>query len=117
MWSVRSVSASTACSSGLLPTSSPRRCTCAERDDLLDDVPLLVHLDGVDRGVAAGVVELSMAFGTARQHLDARAQDVGEAEQQRQADALRLQVHGELVEVQPAVRLLGGVHGDVAPAR
>ena len=72
----------------------------AEVEDLLDDVPLLVHLDRVDAAVVAlvvvlldggleGVVDLA----------DAVAQDVGEAEQDRQLDAAGLQLIDQLLEV------------------
>ena len=36
---------------------------------------------------------------------DAGPQDVGEAEQQRQADALGVEIHRELVEVEPALAI------------
>src|SRR5690606_7334672 len=44
---------------------------------------------------------------------DARAQDVREAKEQREPDALGLQVHRHLEEVQPAIRITGRVDGDV----
>jgi hypothetical protein len=48
------------------------------------------------------------------QRLNARAQDVGEAEQHGQADALCFQVHGQLEQIKAAFRFLRGMHRDVA---
>ena len=65
----------------------------AEFDDLLDDVALLVHLDRIHGGVAAGVGELlARLLEAVGQRLDARAEDVREAEQHRQRDALLLEI-------------------------
>ena len=56
-----------------------------ELDDLLHHVALLVHLDRVDRGVAPFVAELLDRVGEMpREGRDARPQDVGEAEQERE---------------------------------
>src|SRR5690606_36156513 len=86
----------------------------AEGDDLLDDVALLIDLDRVDRGVPALVVELAdRGPEPLREPDDARAQDVREAKEQREPDALGLQVHRHLEEVQPAIRITGRVDGDV----
>jgi Zn-dependent protease len=75
----------------LLPHSSPRRCG-AELDDLLDDVALLIDLDRIDRGVGALVLVLvDRVRERGLQLADARLEDVGEAEQQREADALRVE--------------------------
>ena len=107
-----------ACSSGLLPHSSPTPCGRAELDDLLDHVALLVDLDRVDGGVGALVAELlDGAAELGGERLDPRAEDVGEAEQQREPDALGVQVHGELVEIEPALPVGVGMHGDVALRR
>src|SRR6185503_14548101 len=49
----------------------------AELEDLLDDVALLIHLDRIHGGVAAGVLEFGAGFVEARrERLDARAEDV-----------------------------------------
>src|SRR4051794_22924296 len=86
----------------------------AELHDFLHDVALLVDLDRIYGGVAAlvagfldGVAELS------GERLNPRAQDVGEAKQERQADALGMKVHGEVVEIQSALPIGIGVDGDV----
>ena len=50
--------ASTACSSGFDPHSSPTPCALPNCDDLLDDVALLIDLDRIDGRVAAAVLEL-----------------------------------------------------------
>ena len=47
------VTASTASSSGLRAGLEAEAVRLAEVEDLLDDVPLLVHLDRVDAAVAA----------------------------------------------------------------
>ena len=73
----------------------------AELDDLLDDVALLVDLDRVDGGVAAGVPELlARLLEALGQRVDARAEDVGEAQQHRQRDALLLEVVRDLEQVE-----------------
>src|SRR5690606_7359073 len=90
--------------------------TLAERDDLLEHVTLLVHLDRVDRRVASRVLEfVDRGLELLRERLDARSQDIGEAKEQRKAYALRLQIHGQLEQVEAARRILGRVHGDVPP--
>ncbi len=89
----------------------------AELDDLLDDVALLVHLDRIDRRVAARVVELLDRAATKRscRALDARAEDVGEAQQHRQSDALLLEILRELEQVELAAAfILVGTHDDVS---
>ena len=47
------------------------------------------------------------------ERLDPGPEDVGEAEQQREADALGVEVHGQVVEVEPALPVGVRVHGDV----
>src|SRR5687767_12998873 len=88
----------------------------SELDDLFHHVSLLIHLDRVNRGVSAGVLVLPNgtieSFG---QGFDARAEDVGESEQQRQADALRLEVVREIEKVELTRRVVRiGPDHDVA---
>ncbi|MEI2720734.1 MAG: hypothetical protein V9E87_11440 [Gemmatimonadales bacterium] len=86
-----------------------------ELDDLLHHVPLLVDLDRVDGGVASLVAELLDRAGEPVGQLgDPRLQDVGEAEQQREPDALRVQVGRDLVEVDAALGHPIRMHRDVA---
>ena len=88
----------------MLPHSRPTPYGRAELHDLLHHVPLLVDLHRVDGGVGALVPELLDRVGElAREGLDPRLQDVGKAEQQREADALGVQVGGEVVEIEPAL--------------
>src|SRR5690606_16409448 len=90
--------------------------TLAERNDLLEHVTLLVHLDRVDRRVASRVLEfVDRGLELLGERLDARSQDIGEAKEQGKAYALRLQIHGQLEQVEAARRILGRVHGDVPP--
>src|SRR5262249_53783745 len=87
----------------------------AEVEDLLDDVALLVDLDGVDAAVAALVAELlHRRLEGVVDLADAVAEDVGEAEQDRQLDAAGLEVVEELLEVDGVVGPLVGVDDDVA---
>ena len=86
-----------------------------ELDDLLHHVALLVHLDRVDRGVAPFIAELLDRVGEVpREGRDARPQDVGEAEEERQAHALRIEIGGELVQVEPTLGIAIGMDGDMA---
>ncbi len=86
----------------------------AELDDLLHHVPLLVHLYRVDRGVGALVAEfLDGVAELGGERLDPGAEDVGEAEQQRETDALGMEVHGQVVKVEPALPVGVRVNGDV----
>ena len=72
-------------------------------DQLLDHVALLVDLDRVDAAVAALVVVLrDRLLEGAEQLLDARPQDVGEADQDRQVEPAAAQVVDELLEVDRA---------------
>ncbi len=112
MWSPLSVRPRTACSSALLPHSRPTPGG-AELDDLLDHVALLVDLDRVDGGVAPFVPEfLDGVLELGGQGLDPGLEDVGEAEQQRQADALGVEVEGQVVEVESALGIRVGVDDD-----
>ena len=81
----------------------------AEVEDLLDDLALLVDLDRVDAAVAALVVVLldGLAKGVV-ELADAVAEDVGEAEQDRQLDAAGLQLVDEFLQIDGASgRLVG----------
>src|SRR5690606_14404478 len=94
----------------LAPHLEPDPVALAVGDDLLDHVALLVDLDGVHGRVAALEAELfDGGLEALGQGLDARAQDVREAEEHRHADALLLEVHGELEEVQAPARIPGRV--------
>jgi hypothetical protein len=97
----------------LAPHLQPHSMWPAEVQDFLHHMPLLVHLDRVDQRVLAVVLGLLDGDGEAlRQALDTGAQDVGEAEQERQSHPLRLQVLRQLVQVERALRFVGRVHGD-----
>ena len=64
----------------------------AEVEHFLDDLPLLIHLDRVDAAVAALVLVLRDGGLEGVVNLaEAVLEDVGEAEQDRQADAAQLQ--------------------------
>jgi hypothetical protein len=85
-------------------------------DDLLDDVALLVDLDGVDGGVPARVVELlGRRPEPLGELLDARPEDVAEAEEHGERDALLLEVAGELEQRELPVGVAAvGAHDHVA---
>ena len=100
---------------GLAPALEANAVGRAELHDLLHHVALLVDLHRVDGGVAPVVPELLDRVGElAREGLDPRLQDVGKAEQQRQAHALGVEIGGEVVEIEPALPVGIRVHGDVA---
>ena len=87
----------------------------AEVEDLFDDLPLLVHLDGVDADVLAGVFVL----GDGRLKgvvnvLQPVLQDVAEANQRRQADAAKLEMIDQLLQIDRPARLLRRMDLDVA---
>lgn len=87
----------------------------AELHHFLHHVALLVHLDRVDRGVAALIAELLDRVGEVPgQRGDARAEDVGEAEQQGKADTLRIEVGGQLVEIESALGIAVRMDGHVS---
>ena len=87
----------------------------AEVEDLLDDLPLLVDLDRVDAAVPALVAELGDRLLEGVGDLaDAVAEDVGEAQQDRQLDAAVLELIDQLLEVDGLVGVLVRVDGDVA---
>ena len=110
-----SASATTASSSGLEPASRPKSNGRAELEHFLDDLPLLVDLDRVDADVAA----LVLVLGDGRLEgvvdvLQPVLEDVAEADERRQVDAAALQVVDQLLEVDGPVRVLRGMHLDVA---
>ena len=77
----------------------------AELHDLLDHVPLLIHLDRIHGGVAAGVLELLDRLGEALgERFDARAQDVGETEEDGQLNALPFEIGREIAQVERVLR-------------
>ena len=91
---------------GLRPALEPHAVGCAEFHDLLHHMTLLVHLNRIYCGVGSFVPEfLDRRREPIRQLGDARLQNVGETQQQRQPDALGAEVHCNVVEV------------DVAPGR
>ena len=86
----------------------------AEVEDLLDDLPLLVHLDRVDADVAAFVVVLrDRRLEGAVDVAEPVAEDVAEADEDRQLDAAQLQVIDQLLQVDRPGRVLGRVDEDV----
>ena len=87
----------------------------AEIENLLDDVPLLVHLDRIDAAVVALVLEFARWRLEGLGDLaDAMAQDVGEANEDRQLIIAVAQFVDELLEVDRFFGRLVGVNGDVA---
>ena len=86
----------------------------AELEDFLDDLPLLVDLDRVDAAVAALVLVLrDRRLEGGVDIAQAVLQDVGEAHQDRKADAAELQPIDQLLQVDRLRRILGRVHLDV----
>ena len=89
----------------------------AEVEHLLDDLPLLVDLDRIHAAVGALVVVLRDGRLEGGVNLaKAMSQDVGEADQHRQADAAQLQPIDQFLEVDGLGWILGGVHLDVTGA-
>ena len=87
----------------------------AEVEDLLDDLPLLVDLDRIDAEVLALV--LVLRDGRLKRAVNVGEplpEDVAKPDQDRQADAAQLQVIDELLQVDRALGILGGVDADVA---
>jgi hypothetical protein len=86
----------------------------AELDDLVDHVALLVHLNRVDSRIGPLVAELlDRVVELGSEGLDAGAQDIGEAKQQRQTDTLGMEIHGQVVQIQSAFPIGVGMNGDV----
>src|SRR5262249_42333263 len=87
----------------------------AEVTDFLDDVPLLIDLDRVDAAVFALIVELAHGGLEGVVDLaDAMPQNVGEAKEDRQLDAARLELFDQVEQVNRLIGTLGRVYGDVA---
>ncbi len=85
----------------------------AELDDLLHDVPLLIHLHRIHERVAAVVGEfLHRVAESDGERLDAAAEDVREAQEHRESHALRGEVGRHLEKVQFAIgtRAVGAHH-------
>src|SRR3954463_14326458 len=75
-------------------------------DDFFDDRAVLVDLDRVDAAVLAAVAVLAdRARERAAEQLDARAEDVGEPQQDRQLDAATAELVDQLLHVDRAVTL------------
>ena len=75
----------------------------AEVEHLFDDLPLLIDLDRIDAAVAALV--LVLGDGAVKRRVDlaeAVLEDVGEADQHRQADAAQLQPIDQLLQIDGA---------------
>src|SRR4029079_2071712 len=84
-------------------------------DQLLDDVALLVDLDRVDAAIAALVVVLGDGLlERSAELLDARAEDVGEAEEYGEVQAALTEILDELLEVDGVGSRSGGCDLDVA---
>ncbi len=78
----------------------------AELHDLLDHVPLLIDLDRIDESVGAFVLELlDRNSESLTQCRYAGAQYVGESQQKRQPNPLRLEVARQLEQIELAVGL------------
>src|SRR5262249_23373169 len=87
----------------------------AEVENFLDDLALLIDLDGIDAAIAALVLELlDGLFEGIVQFADAVAQNVGEAEQDRQLDAAGLELIDQLLKVDGLVGALVGLNDHVA---
>jgi len=87
----------------------------AELDDLFDDGAVLVDLDRIDAAVLTFVVVLlDRAVERRAEQLDARLQDVGEAQQDRQLDAARDELVDELFHVDRALSLATRRHDQIA---
>ncbi len=85
-----------------------------ELHHLLHDLPLLVDLDRVDAHVLAGV--LVLRDGLLERGVDFAEtvlQDAGEAEQNRRAQAAELEAIDQLLQVDRAGGILGGMHQHV----
>ncbi len=86
----------------------------AEIEDLLDDLPLLIHLDRIDAAI------LSLVFILANGRLegvldlaDAMAEDIREPQQDRQLNAALLELIDQLFQVDRLARDLVGMNRDV----
>ncbi len=99
---------------GLRSRFQPELERFSEIENFLDDLALLVHLDGIHAHVIAGVFVLGDG-GLKRlvDVLQAMPQDVPKPHERRQADAPELQVIDQLLQVDRALRLLRRVNLDV----
>ena len=87
----------------------------AEIEHFLDDLPLLVDLDGIDAEVLALVRVLrDRRLEGAVNVGEPLPQDVAEPDENRQADAAELQVIDELLQVDRALGVVRRVDADVA---
>ena len=87
----------------------------AEVQHFLDDLALLVHLDRVDAAVLALVLVLvDRALEGAVDLAEPVLQDVGEADQDRHREPAQLQAIDQALQIDAAIRLLGGVDLQVA---
>ena len=103
--------AATASSSGLEPASRPKPVLAAEVHHLLHDLALLVHLDRVDADVAALVLVLGDGVLERRVDLaDAVLEDVGEADEDRGAQAAQLEPVDQLLQIDRPGGVTGRVH-------
>ena len=99
----------------LRPGLDPEVERAAVLHQLLDDVALLVHLDRVDAAERAPVLVLDdRLLERAEQLLEARAQDVGEADEDREIEAAAAEVVHQFLEVDLHRPGPGGRHRDVA---
>ena len=99
---------------GLRAGLDPEMVRLAEIEDLLDDVPLLVHLDRIDAAITALVVVLANGRAEGVVDLaDAMAEDVREAQQDRQLDAALLELIDELLQIDRLAGILVGMNRDV----
>ena len=95
--------ATTASSSGLLPASRPKRYGAPKFEHLLDDLPLLVHLDRIDAAIASVVLVLrDRGLERVVDVAEAVSQDVAEADENGKVDAASLQVVDELLQIDRA---------------
>ncbi len=99
---------------GLGAGLEPEMVRLAKVEDLLDDVPLLVHLDRIDAAITALVVVLANGRAEGVVDLaDAMAEDIREAKQDRQLDAALLELIDQLLEVDRLAGVLVGMNGYV----
>ena len=110
-----SASAATAISSGFEPASRPKLKGLPKLQHLLDDLPLLVHLDGIDADVFAGVFVLGDGrLKRVVNVLQPVLQDVAEPNQRRKADAAKLEVIDQLLQIDRPVGFLRRMDFDVS---
>jgi hypothetical protein len=99
---------------GLAPSFEAKSILSAEIEHFLDDLSLLVHLDGIHAAVPALVLVLrDCALKCGVDLPKAVLEDVGEPQQDRGAEAAKLQAIDESLEVDAARRLFRRVHLEV----